>query len=80
MPEVSAKALTQKSANVGLVVVPSFFIPHYFRLSYHQRILDVVPENFKVMCPENPEVNFKYKGEPGSGKTCCVVYRNKNEL
>jgi len=32
-------------------------------LAYHQRIVDVVPENFKPMCPIKPEPQFKFKAE-----------------
>ncbi len=30
--------------------------------------MDVVPENFRPMCPEKPEVKFKYKGEAGDAE------------
>lgn len=36
------------------------------RLSYHQRIVDVVPQSFQVLVPEKPEPHFKYSGEPDS--------------
>ena len=50
-----------------------FFV--FPRLSYHQRILDVVPENFRPLCPEKPEVRYKYKGEAGAenAEACSVA-------
>lgn len=39
------------------------------RLSYHQRIIDVVPDNFTAFVPEKPAPHFKFAGDAGSGET-----------
>ena len=33
----------------------------HFRLSYHQRVKDIVPESFLALVPELPAVTFKYQ-------------------
>lgn len=38
-----------------------------FRLSYHQRIKDMMPESFESLIPAKPEPKFKYASE-GAGK------------
>ena len=34
-----------------------------FRLAYHQRVKDIVPESFIALVPEKPEPIFKYENE-----------------
>lgn len=36
------------------------------RLSYHQRILDIVPPTFSALCPANPTCIYKYGDESSS--------------
>ena len=31
-----------------------------FRLSYHQRVLDSIPDSFAGFAPEKPEAKYKY--------------------
>ena len=38
-----------------------------FRLSYHQRIKDMMPESFQSLIPAKPEPKFKYAAE-GAGR------------
>lgn len=38
----------------------------YYRLSYHQRILDIVPPTFSALCPANPTCIYKYGDESSS--------------
>ena len=40
----------------------------YYRLSYHQRIMDIVPESFSALIPAKPATVYKFGGEAGSGK------------
>ena len=37
------------------------------RLSYHQRIKDMMPESFESLIPAKPEPKFKYAAE-GAGR------------
>jgi nuclear cap-binding protein subunit 1 len=37
------------------------------RLSYHQRIKDMMPESFESLIPAKPEAKFKYAAE-GAGR------------
>jgi hypothetical protein len=39
----------------------------YFRLAYHQRMVDIVPDNFGAFVPDKPEPACKYEGEPSPG-------------
>ena len=39
-----------------------------FRLAYHQRVKDIVPESFIALVPEKPEPIFQYENED-AGKT-----------
>ena len=39
------------------------------RLSYHQRIVDIVPESFSALVPAKPTTVYKFGGETGSGKS-----------
>lgn len=36
------------------------------RLSYHQRIIDIVPASFSVLSPANPVCIYKYGDESNS--------------
>ena len=45
-----------------------FFSLHN-RLSYHQRIVDIVPESFSALVPAKPTTVYKFGGETGSGKS-----------
>ncbi|XP_004711048.1 nuclear cap-binding protein subunit 1 isoform X1 [Echinops telfairi] len=54
------------------------------RLSYHQRILDVVPPTFSTLCPANPTCIYKYGDEssnslPGHSVALClsVAFKSK---
>ena len=38
------------------VLLPDLF----HRLSYHQRVVDIVPETFKPLLPAKPGPNYKY--------------------
>ena len=45
------------------------------RLSYHQRILDIVPESFTELVPIKPTPFFKYEQEgAGRGTTNLRIY------
>ena len=56
---------------IGLIVleVLESFLPTnlyfamMFRLAYHQRVKDIVPESFIALVPEKPEPIFKYENE-----------------
>ena len=39
----------------------------HFRLAYHQRMVDIVPDNFGAFVPDKPEPACKYEGEPSPG-------------
>ncbi|XP_007524183.1 nuclear cap-binding protein subunit 1 isoform X1 [Erinaceus europaeus] len=54
------------------------------RLSYHQRILDIVPPTFSALCPANPTCIYKYGDEssnalPGHSAALClsVAFKSK---
>uniref|UniRef100_A0A7N5K4G2 Nuclear cap binding protein subunit 1 n=1 Tax=Ailuropoda melanoleuca TaxID=9646 RepID=A0A7N5K4G2_AILME len=54
------------------------------RLSYHQRILDIVPPTFSALCPANPTCIYKYGDEssnslPGHSVALClsVAFKSK---
>nr|XP_045001185.1 nuclear cap-binding protein subunit 1 [Jaculus jaculus] len=54
------------------------------RLSYHQRILDIVPPTFSTLCPANPTCIYKYGDEssnslPGHSVALClsVAFKSK---
>ncbi|XP_006863200.1 PREDICTED: nuclear cap-binding protein subunit 1 isoform X1 [Chrysochloris asiatica] len=54
------------------------------RLSYHQRILDIVPSTFSTLCPANPTCIYKYGDEssnslPGHSVALClsVAFKSK---
>lgn len=36
------------------------------RLSYHQRVLDSIPDSFSGFAPDKPDPTFKYQGDPES--------------
>lgn len=38
----------------------------FFRLSYHQQIVDIVPATFSVLTPANPTCIYKYGDESNS--------------
>lgn len=44
----------------------------FFRLSYHQRIREILPEGFARFIPEKPEPDYKY-AQDGAGKNFCTV-------
>ena len=44
-----------------LILCQLTFSPMHFRLSYHQRVKDIVPESFLALVPELPAVTFKYQ-------------------
>lgn len=43
------------------------------RLSYHQRVVDTVPETFENLIPERPQSNFKYEMEGASSMPGTMV-------
>ncbi|KAM9641868.1 nuclear cap-binding protein subunit 1 isoform 2-T2 [Trichechus inunguis] len=54
------------------------------RLSYHQRIIDIVPPTFSALCPANPTCIYKYGDEssnslPGHSVALClsVAFKSK---
>ncbi|XP_036186157.1 nuclear cap-binding protein subunit 1 isoform X3 [Myotis myotis] len=54
------------------------------RLSYHQRILDIVPPTFSVLCPANPTCIYKYGDEssnslPGHSVALCLAVAFKSK-
>ncbi|KAL7988540.1 hypothetical protein Chor_007459 [Crotalus horridus] len=54
------------------------------RLSYHQRIIDIVPASFSVLTPANPACIYKYGDEsnkslPGYNVALCVSIAIKNK-
>jgi len=49
------------------------------RLSYHQRVKDIVPESFLALVPELPEVTFKYK-KPESTNEEAMEQDNENTI
>jgi len=36
------------------------------RLSYYQKVVDIVPQSFGLLVPENPQICFRYNVSPGS--------------
>ena len=46
---------------LGISCVTLFIL---FRLSYHQRIVDSIPESFHGFAPDRPDPTFKYQGDP----------------
>ncbi|KFO19092.1 Nuclear cap-binding protein subunit 1 [Fukomys damarensis] len=54
------------------------------RLSYHQRILDIVPPTFSTLCPANPTCIYKYGDEssnslPGHSVALCLAVAFKSK-
>ncbi|XP_017383338.1 nuclear cap-binding protein subunit 1 isoform X3 [Cebus imitator] len=54
------------------------------RLSYHQRILDIVPPTFSALCPANPTCIYKYGDEssnslPGHSVALCLAVAFKSK-
>ncbi|XP_043371307.1 nuclear cap-binding protein subunit 1 isoform X5 [Dermochelys coriacea] len=54
------------------------------RLSYHQRIIDIVPATFSVLSPANPSCIYKYGDEsnkslPGYTVALCLTIAIKNK-
>ncbi|KAK2501988.1 hypothetical protein MC885_008576 [Smutsia gigantea] len=54
------------------------------RLSYHQRILDIVPPTFSALCPANPSCIYKYGDEssnslPGHSVALCLAVAFKSK-
>ncbi|XP_074424493.1 nuclear cap-binding protein subunit 1-like [Larus michahellis] len=54
------------------------------RLSYHQRIIDIVPSSFSVLSPANPACIYKYGDEsnrslPGYTVALCLTIAIKNK-
>ncbi|XP_074137927.1 nuclear cap-binding protein subunit 1 isoform X2 [Sminthopsis crassicaudata] len=54
------------------------------RLSYHQRILDIVPPAFAPLCPANPTCIYKYGDEssnslPGHSVALCLAVAFKSK-
>jgi len=51
------------------------------RLSYHQRVTDIVPETFSGFLPERPTPNYKFTGGEGPGQvssaTMVAAIKNK---
>ena len=52
-----------------VLVLVIIFLPFHYRLSYHQRIVDIVPESFSALIPAKPATVYKFGGEAGSGKS-----------
>uniref|UniRef100_A0A8C5RIB5 MIF4G domain-containing protein n=1 Tax=Laticauda laticaudata TaxID=8630 RepID=A0A8C5RIB5_LATLA len=55
------------------------------RLSYHQRIIDIVPASFSVLTPANPTCIYKYGEEsnqslPGYNVALCLNIAIKNKV
>jgi nuclear cap-binding protein subunit 1 len=50
------------------------------RLSYHQRIVDLIPESFKALMPDYPEPQNKYNLKEGSTLPGAEVANNVCEL
>lgn len=46
----------------------------FFRLSYHQRIKDMMPESLTSLVPAKPEPTYKYSME-GAGKKIIIINR-----
>ncbi|KAF7274780.1 hypothetical protein GWI33_012549 [Rhynchophorus ferrugineus] len=46
------------------------------RLSYHQRVREILPESFSAFIPEKPESDYKYakESEAGEFKVVCIVH------
>ena len=51
----------------------------HFRLAYHQRMVDIVPENFGPFVPEKPQPSYKYEGEQGQGQSLELVHASMSE-
>ncbi|EPY78646.1 nuclear cap-binding protein subunit 1 isoform 1 [Camelus ferus] len=54
------------------------------QLSYHQRILDIVPPTFSALCPANPTCIYKYGDEssnslPGHSVALCLAVAFKSK-
>ncbi|KAK1334301.1 hypothetical protein QTO34_005304 [Cnephaeus nilssonii] len=54
------------------------------RLSYHQRVLDIVPPTFSALCPANPTCIYKYGDEssnslPGHSVALCLAVAFKSK-
>ena len=43
------------------------------RLSYYQRIVDIVPESFSALVPAKPTTIYKFGGEAASGKSILMT-------
>uniref|UniRef100_A0A452U808 Nuclear cap-binding protein subunit 1 n=1 Tax=Ursus maritimus TaxID=29073 RepID=A0A452U808_URSMA len=55
----------------------------HLKLSYHQRILDIVPPTFSALCPANPTCIYKYGDEsnslPGHSVALCLAVAFKSK-
>ena len=62
----------EAAAATDLDAPKPFFIREVFqkcmRLSYHQRMVEIVPESFQPLLPRPPKSVYKFEGE-GSGET-----------
>lgn len=49
-----------------LKLINQFFVLHFYRLSYHQRIKDMMPASYEKLIPEITAPIYKYAAE-GAG-------------
>ena len=52
--------------NNGLDILTIKVLITFYRLSYHQRLVDTTPQEFGPLLPNKPEPNFKFQ-EEGAG-------------
>lgn len=54
----------------------------FFRLSYHQRVVDSVPGSFRGFAPDKPDPTFKYEALPETenNMTCMISAKLVNAI
>merc|ERR1711936_665324 len=52
------------------------------RLSYHQRVLDSIPDSFNGFAPDKPEPKYKYEGDPENENNmeCMIAAKIRNAI
>ena len=67
---------------ISSVWKPQKIVFFFFRLSYHQRVVDSVPGSFRGFAPDKPDPTFKYEALPETenNMTCMISAKLVNAI